>query len=300
MTISPKEKRLYTLINKSLEHLYDQLAYTQVAVIDKLRLLGHVVSPASLSKIKTGKDVGLPLLISVAKGIQLIMEQELDMAFNGKTEDFEPLDTLGWKPTVVPKIPPQDTQKFTLHPEGRLLVDEKARFIKNATQEIIELGIRLNTLSNYFTNINENAYKTHVINLLKKGVVIKGYLLDPDSNEARIYFDDRSKVQTFEKDSIEDIKKVIARFKVLDAEFKAMNLKGRLEIYLYRHIPNSFYLVVDGTMMETAKMMVSPYLYGIGRANCPVMEFTKKDQSYLFRKHWESLQLFMEGAHQLI
>lgn len=129
-------------------------------------------------------------------------------------------------------------------------------------------------------------------------MTIKSYLLDPDTNEARIYFEDRAKVQTFEKDAISETKRNLERLKALCREFLGHAAAGTFEIFLYRHIPFSQILVVD-SKMEGAKMMVSNYLYGIKRADCPVMEFSKKDQSQLYSKYWESFQLFADGAVKL-
>ena len=298
MNKSPKEERFTAIVCRGLEHLYDHLEYTQISVLNKLNMLGHTVSVASLSKIKTGKLVGLSTLSLVAKGMESILEQELDMAFDDGAQDFRLRYTPNWRPTVIPQEPEQHTAPFTLHDEGRVSVKQKTDFIADAKKEVIEVGIRLNSFSSYFISQNESAYKTHILALLRKGVAIKAYLLDPDCNEARIYFEDRSRVQSSEKESIAEIKKVVERLKVLCAEFEAMQLQGKFEIYLYRHIPYSLYLVVDGGT-EDGKMMVSPYLYGVSRANCPVMEFAKKDRRPLYRRHWESVQLFMSGAHKL-
>jgi hypothetical protein len=48
--------------------------------------------------------------------------------------------------------------------------------------------------ASYFTSHKEKDYKTHILELLTKGVHIKAYLLDPESQEASIYFTDRGKV----------------------------------------------------------------------------------------------------------
>lgn len=294
----PKKEQLTNIVCKGLECLVEELAYAQISVLNKLNLMGYTVSAASLSKIKTGKDVGLPLLGSVAKGMGFILEQELDMAFDDAVQDFRLRHTPNWKPTVIPENAEQNTALLTVHDEGRVSLQQKTGFIADAKKEVIEVGVRLNSFSSYFISQNESAYKTHITELLRRGVNIKGYLLDPECNEARIYFEDRARVQSFEKESIAEIRKVMQRLRLLCTEFEAMQLEGKFEIYLYRHIPYSLYLVVDGETDE-GKMMVSPYLYGVRRANCPVMEFSKKGRRSLYRRHWESVQLFLDGAQKL-
>lgn len=269
-------------------------------MVNKLKMLGHPVSPASLSNIKNSKTVGLPILNVAAKGMEALLKREMDMAFDTQTQDFYLQNTPEWSASVVPEKPVRDPDgpAFTLHGEGRVSVQEKTDFIRHAKQEVIEVGVRLNSFSSYFVSQNEGAYKMHILALLQKGVHIKGYLLDPESNEARIYFEDRALVQSFEKDSIGEIKKVVERLRALCAEFEALQLPGTFEVYLYKHIPYSLFLVVDGAT-EGGKMMVSHYLYGVRRANCPVLEFTRQDQPPLFRRYWESMQLFLDGAKKL-
>ncbi len=301
MQKTSKEERLKNIVCRGLDHLQDKFDYGQRNVVNKLKMLELPVSAASLSNIKNGKPVGLAILSQAAKGIQLLLHQELDIAFDVELQDFRRLATPGWVASVVPERTPQSPEDsgFILHGDGRVPLQQKTDFIADAQQEVIEVGVRLNSFSSYFISQNESAYKMHIISLLRKGVNIKGYLLDPDSQEARIYFDDRAQVQSFEKDAIGEIKKVVERLKSLCVEFEAMQLQGKFEIYLYKHIPYSLFFVVDGAT-ESGKMMVSPYLYGVRRANCPVMEFTKKDQPPLFRKYWESMQLFLDGAKRLV
>ena len=263
-------------------------------------MLDYVVSPATLSNIKNGGRVGTSILGVAARGMMMILQREMDMGFDSQTQDFLPKNSPGWVASVVPEKPKQDPESaaFILHDAGRLSVQEKANFIRHAKQEVIEVGVRLNSFSNYFISQKEDAYKTHILTLLRKGVNIKSYLLDPDSNEARIYFDDRTRVQSFEKDSISEIKKVVERLQTLCTEFEALHLPGKFAVYLYKHIPYSMFLVVDGGL-EDGKMMLSHYLYGVRRANCPVLEFTKKEKRALFRKYWESVQLFIADAKKL-
>lgn len=301
MTKPSKEERLKTIVRKGLEHLQDKLDYGQSTVVNKLGMLEYKVSTSSFSNIKNDKSVGLPTLSLAAKGIQVLMERELDMAFDADKLDYYVRRTLDWVADVIPESPesPTESTGFKLHADGRVSLQQKTAFFAGATKEVIEVGVRLNSFASYFFSQNEKAYKEPIIDLLRRGVNVKGYLLDPESQEARIYFEDRARVQATEKDSISEIKKVIERLRTQCTEFERMQLKGKFEIYLYRHIPYNLFFVIDGGEKEGAKMMVSPYLYGVRRANCPVMEFTKKDNPPLYRSYWESMQLFIADARKL-
>lgn len=301
MTKPSKEERLKIIVCKGMDQLHEKLVYNQSTVVHKLDVLGFKVSTASFSNIINDRKVGLQTLSAAAKGIHALIEKELDMAFDVDQLDYFPKNTPDWVSSIVQEhvdSPSGAAAKFDLH-DGRVSTQQKTAFFANAKKEVIEVGVRLNSFSSYFFSQKETAYRQPVIHLLEKGVDVKGYLLDPNSQEARIYFDDRARVQATEKDAIEDIKTVIKRLKVVCAEFDAMNLSGKFEIFLYKHIPYNLFFVVDGAEKEGAQMMVSPYLYGVKRADCPVIQLTKKENPHLFRKYYESMQLFIASATKL-
>ena len=279
----------------------EYLTYPQNIVLSKLQALGCSVSPSSMSNIKNGKNVGLPTLSLAAQGIQKLIREELDMGFDAEKHVYVALNTSGWKPARISEQPLPDANLVRIHSEGRVSVPEKTKFIVTARHEVVEVGVRLNSFSGYFFSENENAYKSHILELLRNGVNIKGYLLDPDCAEARIYFEDRARHAplSYEAESLDEIRKVIRRFQSLKKDFEARQLAGSFEIYLYRHIPYCLYLAIDNGH-DSGKMMVSPYLFGVSRANCPVLEFTKAGHPELYRRHLESMRAFMDGAERLI
>jgi len=298
-TIS-KEARLRNIVVKGLEHLSDKLTYGQKNVINKFETLGYKLTASALSKIKKGGEVGPRTLSESAKHMQEVLRLELRMVYELESQDFVSQQEPDWETYIIPEKTnaSEKPSPFIIHENGRVSLQEKTKFIAEARKDVLEIGVRLNAYTNYFISHSEKAFKAHIVDLLRKGVAVKSYLLDPDTQEARIYFDDRTKVQSFEKDAISETKRNIERLKVLCLEFEAMKLAGTFEVYLYRHIPFSQILVVD-SKMEGAKMMASPYLYGVRRANCPVLEFSKKDQPVLFSKYWESFQHFVAGAVRL-
>jgi hypothetical protein len=288
----------YNIVQKGAKLLIEQWDYTQVALVKKMKTLGITISTASLNLIIHNKSAGFRTLKRAAEGISTILSSEFALSYDRDVERFVENKPESWKAQPIPESP-SDAPPITIHPDGRVSVKEKTDFIATATQEVIEVGIRLNSFSNYFVSQNEKAYKAHIVNLLERGVNVRGYLLNPESNEARLYFEDRASIQSSEKDSIDDIKRITERLRQVSAELNGLQFPGKFEIFLYKHIPCNFFFVVDGGL-SSGKMMVSPYLYGIRRANCPVLEFSKKDQPAMFRKYWESLQYFTERADRLI
>jgi len=297
------DDQLTILVRLGFEHLQATALYTQNSIVAKLKYLGYEVSTATLSNLLSNKTdpsrkVGPKALKKAAKGIELLMQHELDMQFSPVAAKYTPLHTPDWTPFRVPDTSKLNSPDFSIHANGRVSVEHKTAFMGSANKEVTELGVRLNAFAGYFTSQNEQAYKAHIIRLLQRGVHFKGYLMDPASEEARMYFKDRSQHLSSEQEAAFETSQVIQRLKSLCTEFEQMQLKGKFEIYTYKHIPYSLIYVVDGAL-PTGKMMVSPYLYGVRRANCPVLEFTKANQPVLFRKYWESMQYFIEGAQKI-
>ncbi len=300
MTELTKNERLRSVVKKGTHLLQEEKNYNQITIQRKLTAVGKSVAPATLHNILHDKPVALPTLQTAADGIKVVVLEELVYRYDMTTNQFVPDTESGQQPAVIelPESGEKANSGFIIHKEGRLGAAEKAIFMAGASREIIEIGLRLNSFASYFTSLKEQEYKNHIIVLLRKGVNIKVYLLDPKTREADLYFNDRSKSQPSEKNSIQDIMNAIERLKEVATEFENMKLTGTFEIYTYQHFPSGMFLIVDGGR-ATGKMLVSHYLFGMRRAHCPVMEFTKADQSLLFSKYWESVQLFIEGAKRV-
>lgn len=295
-----REKRYYDIVQKGVTLLSDSREYKQINLLHKLKILDLVISPASFSNIINGKPVGRQVLKKAADGIEVIVRKELGLEYSKELRAFVPAGDPDWKPYILPETPAslQDKPGFTLHPDGRVSIPHKTAFISTAQKEVIEVGIRLKTFTEYFFSRKDKEYKEYVVALLKRGVCFKGYLLDPECNEARLYFDDRARADELEKDSVGEMKKVLEKLTRLIGEFDRQRYPGSFEIYLYRHIPCNHFLVVDHEA-EGGKMMVSHYMYGVRRAECPVWEFTRSDQPELFAKYAVSLKAFIKEARAL-
>lgn len=296
-----KEERCYDIVQKGVALLTEKQEYKQVNLVNKLKMLNQGVSPASLSNIVKGKKAGLQVLKTTAEGIQVIVRSELGMEYSKELRAFSPTDDPGWQPYIIPEelIQSQNESGLTMHLDGRVSIQQKTDFISTAQKEVIEVGVRLKTFSEYFISRKEKDYKDYISALLKRGVTIKGYLLDPDSNEASLYFADRARVQESETDAIAEMKKVVEKLKRLSLEFEQRKYPGVFNIYLYKHIPYNHFLVVDRNA-EGGKMMVSHYIYGVRRAECPVWEFTKSRQPDLFKKYTDSLEYYLREAKPLL
>ncbi|MBV6442441.1 MAG: hypothetical protein DYG98_22295 [Haliscomenobacteraceae bacterium CHB4] len=296
-----KEERLYDIVQKGVGLLAEKQEYGQINLVNKLKILNLAVSPASLSNIVKGKKAGLQVLKTAAQGIEAILRSELGMEYARETREFRPFAEPDWQPYIIPEIlmPAQNDSGLILHTDGRLSIQQKTEFIAAAQKEVIEVGVRLKTFADYFISRKEPEYKDHIAALLRRGVAVKGYLLDPDSNEASLYFADRARAQEPERDAIAETKKAVEKLKRLVGEFAQRNYPGTFEIFLYKHIPYNHFLVTD-RHQDGGRMMVSHYIYGIRRAECPVLEFTRSQQPALFKKYADSLEYFIRDAKPLL
>lgn len=285
------------LFQRGVALLEEELHYSQRVIVDKMDMLHCPLSTATMHNMVRDKPVGASTLAKAAKAMRELVQKELGLEYDDKTGQFRPVSNAKWKREIVPERA-QAQVGIKVHPHGRMSLAQKTQFIADAVEEVVEVGVRLNTFANYFHGQNEQAYKAHIVRLLRNGVNIRGYLLDPECKEAWHYFEDRAKALPSEKDAIGEAKKVVERLQILSKELADLGLQGKFEIYKYRHLPSCLYHVVD-PRLETGKMLFSPYLYGIRRANCPVIELTKKEQPAMFRTYLDSLTAITKHAERI-
>jgi hypothetical protein len=298
--ITPDDQRRIVL--SGFELLKRTKNYKQVTIVRKLKNLDFKISKPSFSNILNGRRAGSDALWIASNGIRELVAQELNYCWDG--EDFVEDKTRTRKLLIVPDRPEKEPGHehpagFLFHESGRLSIAEKVNFFSSAQVELVEFGITLNTFSSYFFSRSEEEFKVHIETLLDKGINIKCYLLDPASNEALLYFNDRSRAIEEEKNTPEKIKEAIRRLEKVHREFAEKRYTGAFEVYAYKHIPSNYFLIVDGESLN-GKMMASHYLYGERRANCPVIEFSKKDHRSLFRRYWNSYLALAKDAKRIL
>lgn len=301
-----KKEESREIIQQAYDLLESRFAYSQVIILRKLKTLGTEVSTSTLSNILKGKNAGKDTLLKLSQGMQQILTSELGLEYNSEKKAFskEPTDP-NWEPIFIAEGEPEPEKKrdgVIFHKEGRLSIPDKVEFMVQAKKEIVEVGVRLRTFTEYFTTRREEEFSGPIAELLQKGVNMKLYVLDPESQESRFYFNDRGKVQPGEEKSPEVALKAIEEIKQINEEFSKRNYKGKIEVYCYRHIPYNHFLIIDG-FTEFGQMMVSSYLYGIKRADCPVIEISKAKEpkrSKLYSRYWTSYELLTANARRIL
>ncbi len=289
-------------IQKGVKLLKEKNYYTQKAILNKLLHLGIKTNQTSFNQILKNKadKVSEALLHTTAEGIKQIVKLELGMEWTAPKYIPTLCQNSDWVPEIIHKYEEEEIHKgFKFHKEGRLNIHQKVAFMQDTQKEMIEFGLSLNSFSSYFTSRKESDYKIPIETLLQKGVNIKCYLLDPDSNAARLYFADRAIIDEPEKNRPELIREVIGRLKRLHEEIAVKNYAGSLELYAYKHIPYNYFFICDSSSRNNAKMLISHYIYGVHRSNSPVFEFTKRNNPILFKRYWQSYKAMTQDAKRI-
>lgn len=284
------------LIISAYQKLKTVKGYTQVAVVKKLNALGFSTRPPAFNRILNGIRVGPTTLVIFFNGIQKLVELELGLRWSEEGEWLRIED--GQTETVIVETKDQN-QNFQLYEEGRLNLADKVDFFSTAQKEMIEFGITLNTFSSYFESRRPTAFKQPIQQLLEKGVQIKCFLLNPDWSGTSFYFDDRTSTIKEGLNGIEKIRASLRKLKMVREEFEAYKYKGKFEVFTYRHIPQNYFLAIDIKESKRAKMMTSNYLFGLKRADCPVIAFSRTTHPILFRRYADSLQRIIKTAKKV-
>lgn len=291
------QDKLTDQIKQGFDLLKADYDYSQAQVVKKMNMLGYLTNKSSFSNVLNNKKTGTPTLQKICAGIDKIVGAELGMEFLDHIKTYQKKNLPNdWEPTIIGEAAVKKAETgFEYFEEGRWNLSQKVEFLNTAQKEVIELGVRLNTFANYFQHRRDAEFKDHIEALLARGVNVKLYMLNPNSHEALFYFKDRAKFDPKEEKSIEVMKEVTQKLKTVEQDFKASKLEGKFQLHYYKHLPYNHFLIVDGGMRK-GQMLVSHYLYGVKRANCPVVKINKQLSPKLFKRYWHSFKTFTKDA----
>lgn len=170
---------------------------------------------------------------------------------------------------------------------------KKLEFIKTVKSEVINVGVSASTFASYFHQRSDYDFKKPVEELLRKGVTFKLLFLDPNSRIAKAYADDRGESKLLNK-----IHTSIEFFEGLRDEFERADYLGKIELLVYSHFPCYHMLMIDSEKHE-GRVMVSNYLYGLKRADNPVVEIKKSSNRIFFERHKQSLDKLISECRKV-
>lgn len=169
---------------------------------------------------------------------------------------------------------------FVLHERGRVSIEDTVRLMDGAQSSITVVGSTLRSWVGYFDRAPAVKFKHPVRRLIEQGINFRFYFLNPDSESAKTYADDRR------DEAIEEIRESIAHLRELASDFDGA--AGSLEVSAYSRFPFGYALLIDPDTAD-AKAFVSPYLPGLSRADCPYIEIHKSHSPDLYDSYYKAI-----------
>lgn len=284
------------IVSQALKRLICKEGYSQMDIFQKLQQLDIGVSRASISNLwNNNRKASLPLLRKAAEGLQKIMERELCLKYDTKIASFTSIEDCVARPIIFEKeaVHNNTVPSYSIL-DGRLNVSDKVALYENANFEVIELGLQLRSFKSYFSAKRESAFIDPLSKKLEEGVNFKCYIADSDGSFFRRYMEDRAVTQATELDVLEEAKKTTMELRNLFLQLNRNGSKGRMELFKYNHFPYYHASISDGST-ERGLLYISPYLYGVSRANAPVIKVSRKANKVLYRKYWRSIKALIES-----
>ncbi len=140
----------------------DRAARLQGLALPNQVLLDVALKEAVDSQLADHREVIIsPALEVNAKGLTSLSVHELSLKKSGLA-----------KAVVAP---------FEIYADGRMSIQDKTRFARQATKHIKEFGTGLTAFAHYFTGHREAEFKDHIRNLLERGVMLDCFGLAPTS-----------------------------------------------------------------------------------------------------------------------
>lgn len=173
---------------------------------------------------------------------------------------------------------------FAVFSDGRLPIAEKVQFALQAEREFVEVGTGLTSFAKYFTGQRPSEFRNHIGNLLRLGVSVKCFAVDPNYGPAKAYLDCTDNKQ-YRKDLLRAKELIIAERK----KFLGLGCPTELRYFSYRQIPSFHCICIDGADTMNGRMLISPYIIGLERSECPVYQLSRLSNPELFKKYWKAI-----------
>lgn len=162
---------------------------------------------------------------------------------------------------------------FYVNVDDGFSFDEKIKFIQNAKNEVVEIGIDTKEIGQYL-----DEYINHIKQLLEKGVSFVFILLIPRLDVIG------SDIPKTEPEILNEMKTI----KKLSAEFAKVQTNGKFEIMLCQEIPLYHAVCVD-RFGDDGTIVISNYLNGTKKEECPVLHVSKFSNPTTFNTYIKSI-----------
>jgi class 3 adenylate cyclase len=190
-----------------------------------------------------------------------------------------------WKPKKELATP------FIIDPSGRPSISEKLSLIRNANNEIIEVGIGLTSFAQYFEGQKPNEFRDPIRQLIRGGVDLKCFALDPTYEAGTTWLAEQA-AYDYAKEA------EIARGR-LERESKYCrdnHYRGKITYCVYRRVPEFWCLGVDVDDDLDGRMFFQPYLMGVARSATPVVQVSRTSNPELYEKYLQSIRAVRDAS----
>lgn len=311
--MSSKRKQNENIFQEGFKILTEEKNYSPKLILDKINACDIKLSFASLSNLNTGKRrVGDDALTNAVLGIEKILDKEFGFKYDENEKKFTFAKDENWEPKkIVVSFENEEWNKNDIvFNKGRIGFNEKIKLYENAKREIVEIGVRLNTFSNYFSEEGDENFFDPILKLLNRGVDFHCYTLNEKGRYAAPYFHDREKELKGEEDAFKSIptirKKLIEIFKELNTKSE----KGKMHLYIYNTNPYFHAKVINGNFhprdksskerfTEEGIIYITQYLFGIPRSKSPSFTLTKKINKDVYKTYWTSIDKILNHSKKI-
>lgn len=250
-------------------------------------LLGVILRLSAIDKTgfiwEVAKDLGSFLVVAVAVPFlyEILIKSEERQIFLNDLEEIIDDKLNNFQSDLI------------IYQDGRPKLSEKTDLIASARHEVINLGIAHRSFISYFEQRPSREFQDPIIQLLKNGVILKCIFLDPDSDMALKYAEDRA-----EPELINRIRNSIDKLTTIRNEFAQQGLSGKIEIYASSHFPYFAATCIDGGS-SNGRLLISSYLYGLKRAEVPHIKFSRYKYEAMFEKYWITISAVLSDSRKL-
>lgn len=161
-----------------------------------------------------------------------------------------------------------------------LSLDEKLRFISNAKNDVVELGLDVEEFAS-----NLDVYKGTIKKLLEQGVSFKIIIIIPRLD---VFIDNKPKTE-------QQIFQEMVNVKRFTEDFSKQQFPGRFEFLLCQDIPMYHAICVD-RHSEDSTMIISNHINGIKQELCPVLQFSKISSPETFKIYLDSIEHIISAS----
>ncbi len=219
-----------------------------------LNFVAHLEVATPHDTVTISKDIFEQCPIEIQK-----LFYELPFEFeHRKTFAFSERPNRDVKMDWVTKISISDSKSISFLPR-RYSESEKSEIISAADSEVVDLGTALSTCSHYLVSGKRPSYyRNSVIKLLERGVRYVCLALNPDSDIAKKYAEQRHEPDLITKtaSSIENL-----------TRFATSISNPNFEVWLYSTLPHFASISID--RKQNGLMIFAPYLPNLGLEDIP-------------------------------